>query len=238
MQLSSFNSIRALAEARKGGKAALDKMAAHRTLTAAQLARIPDHRYLSMMTRCVFQAGFNWKVIEAKWDGFEAAFHGFNPKGLAHLAPDKWDAYLEDSRIVRNGVKIKALRDNARFLWQLQQEDRPFARVFAEWPADDQIGLMAWLKKEGARLGGNTAMYFMRFMGKDSFVLSADVTARLRASGLPVKETVTSMRDLRLVQEAFNQWHAETGLSYTRLSRIAAMSIGNNYPDLPVAATG
>ena len=30
--------------------------------------------------------------------------------------------------------------------------------------------------------------------------------------------------------QAFNQWQAETGLSYTQLSRIAGMSIGNNPP--------
>ena len=44
----------------------------------AELAKVPADRWLAVMTRCVFQAGFNWKVIEAKWDGFEAAFHGFD----------------------------------------------------------------------------------------------------------------------------------------------------------------
>ena len=92
MKLTPFAKIRKLAEERKGGKAALDKLLEQRVLSPKQLAKLPDDRYLSMMTRCVFQAGFNWKVVEAKWKGFEEAFHGFNPKGLAHLAPEKWDA--------------------------------------------------------------------------------------------------------------------------------------------------
>lgn len=230
MQLTPFEKIRQLAEERKGGKAALAKLlAAHKPLSAQQLAKIPDDRYLSMMTRCIFQAGFNWKVVENKWDGFEAAFHGFNPKGLAHLAPEKWDRYLEDKRVIRNGMKIRSVLDNAHFVWATAEENGSFAKVFASWPASDQIGLMAWLKKEGSRLGGNTATYFIRFSGKDGFILSNDVVARLRASGVQIKDSPGSKKELTLAQEAFNQWHAETGLSYTHLSRIAGMSIGANY---------
>jgi len=234
MTLTPFNKIRELAEQRKGGKAALDKLlGSHKPLTPRQLARIPDARYLAMMTRCVFQAGFNWKVIEHKWQGFEEAFHGFNPKGLAHLSPEQWDAYGEDTRIVRNNTKIRAVLDNAHFVWSSAEEYGSFGKAFAEWPASDQIGLMAWLKKEGGRLGGTTAMYFIRFMGKDGFILSTDVCARLRASGVAIAEQPTSKRDLKLAQEAFNHWHEETGLSYTTLSRIAGMSIGKNFEVMP-----
>lgn len=229
MSLTPFAKIRTLAAERKGGDAALDKLlGSQKPLTPKQLAKIPDDRYLAMMTRCIFQAGFNWKVIEHKWKGFEEAFHGFNPKGLAHLSPEQWDAYSEDTRIVRNGIKIRSVLDNAHFVWTVAEEKGSFGKVVAEWPASDQIGLMTWLKKEGSRLGGNTAMYFLRFIGKDSFILSNDVCARLRASGVEIAEQPTSKRDLKLVQEAFNHWHQETGLPYTTLSRIAGMSIGRN----------
>ena len=228
MKPTPFSKIRKLAEDRKGGKAALDKLLEHRVLTPKQLAKLPDDRYLSMMTRCVFQAGFNWKVIEHKWKGFEEAFHGFNPKGLAHLAPEKWDAYTADTRIVRNGIKIRTVLDNAHFVWNTAEEHGSFGKHFGAWPADDQVGLMHWLKKEGSRLGGNTAMYFIRFIGKDGFILSRDVVARLRASGLQIAETPTSKRDLAKVQETFNRWHEESGLPYHMLSRIAGMSIGQN----------
>lgn len=229
MALTKFSEIRKLAEQRKG-KAELEKVLKdHTPLTKQKLGKLTDDRYLSMMTRCVFQAGFNWKVIEHKWKGFEEAFHGFNPKGLAHLVPEHWDQYSTDKRIVRNGIKIRSVLDNAHFVWNTASEHGSFGKVFSNWEVSDQVGLMAWLGKEGSRLGGNTAMYFIRFIGKDGFILSGDVIARLQASGVGITSKPTSKRDLRLVQDAFNAWHDQTGLCYTHLSRIAAMSIGKNY---------
>lgn len=230
MALTPFSKIHKLAAERKGGDAALDKLVKeHKPLSSKQLAKISDDRYLAMMTRCVFQAGFTWKIIEYKWKGFEEAFHGFNPKGLAHLAPEKWDNYTSDKRIVRNAIKIASVLNNAHFVWQTAEAHGSFGKVFSAWEPSDQIGLMAWLGKEGSRLGGNTAQYFIRFIGKDGFILSQDLIARLQASGVAISSKPTSKRDLKLVQAAFNEWHQQTGLCYTYLSRIAAMSIGKNH---------
>jgi 3-methyladenine DNA glycosylase Tag len=230
MSLTHFKKVQQLAAERKGGAKALEELVeAHKPKTAKQLVKLGDDRYLAMMTKCVFQAGFNWKVIEHKWKSFEEAFHGFNPKGLAHLPPDKWDAYTSDKRVVRNAIKIASVLDNAHFVWRTAEEHGSFGKVFAAWEPSDQIGLMAWLGKEGSRLGGNTAQYFIRFIGKDGFILSQDVVARLQASGVAVTGKCTSKRDLKLAQAAFNEWHQQTGLCYTYLSRIAAMSIGKNY---------
>lgn len=230
MKLVAFKDIRKLAEERKGGSKALEKLLAdHKPKTVRQLAALGDDRYLAMMTRCIFNAGFNWRVIENKWDGFEAAFHGFNPRGLAHMPPEQWEAYLEDRRIVRNWTKIKSVLDNAHFLLEEAQEHGSFGRHFAHWPPSDQVGLMDYLKKKGSRLGSNTGMYFIRFIGKDGFILSADVVGRLKASGLAIRDNPSSKKDLALCQEAFNAWHEETGLPYMHLSRICGMSIGKNY---------
>lgn len=38
-----------------------------------------------------------------------------------------------------------------------------------------------------------------------------------------------SKRDLAKVQAQFNAWAEETGLPYVHLSRVCAMSIGENY---------
>ena len=37
-----------------------------------------DNGYFEEMTRAVFQSGFNWKVIESKWDHFRQAFANFS----------------------------------------------------------------------------------------------------------------------------------------------------------------
>lgn len=230
MTLTPFKDIRKLAEERKGGRKALEAiLATHKPKSNRQLSALGDDRYLAMMTQCIFNAGFNWRVIQNKWDGFEEAFHGFNPRGLAHMPPEKWEAYTEDTRIVRNWTKIRSVLDNAHFLMEIAEEHGSFGRFFSQWPVSDQVGLMAYLKKHASRLGGNTGMYFIRFMGKDGFILSQDVVGRLKAAGLEIRDNPTSKKDLVLCQEAFNTWHDETGLPYMHLSRICGMSIGKNY---------
>src|SRR4029078_11368221 len=69
----------------------------------------------------------------------------------------------------------------------------------------------------------------LRFLGWDGFVTSRDVVLCLRDAGLDIAETVTSKRDLAKVQAQFNAWAEETGLAYVQLSRICALSIGENY---------
>jgi hypothetical protein len=69
----------------------------------------------------------------------------------------------------------------------------------------------------------------LRFLGWDGFVTSRDVVACLRDAGLDVAEEVKSKRDLAKVQAQFNLWAEESGLSYVHLSRICAMSVGENY---------
>ena len=48
-------------------------------------------------------------------------------------------------------------------------------------------------------------------------------------SGLDIAESPTSRKDLKKVQDQFNAWAEESGLPLTHLSRICAMSIGENY---------
>ncbi len=224
----SFKTIKARAEKRKGGPGALQKMLPERP-DAKKLAKIPDDRILSEMTQRVFSAGFAWSVIEAKWDGFETAFLKFNPGKLA-LQPDEfWDALLKDTRIVRNGAKIQSVRENAVFVQAIARQHGSFGKFLASWPSSDEIGLLDLLAKRGSRLGGNTGQMFLRFIGWDGFVTSQDVVACLREAGLDIGEEVKSKGDLARVQAQFNAWAEETGLPYVYLSRICAMSIGENY---------
>jgi 3-methyladenine DNA glycosylase Tag len=194
----------------------------------AALARTTDDRILSTMAERVFSAGFVWRVIEQKWPGFEEAFLGFEPNRLLFQPDDFWHDLVSDKRIVRNPQKIRSVRDNAEFVVRVSKEYNGFGRFLAQWPADDQIGLMAWLGKHGSRLGGNTGQYFLRWLGWDAFILSPDMGAALRDAGLDIAENPTSKRDLAKVQMQMNAWARETGLAYSHMSRILAMSIGQN----------
>lgn len=228
MPITSFKTIRARAEKRKGGAAALKKLLPAPPSQKA-LAKLTDDRVLAEMTKRVFSAGFVWRVIEAKWPGFEAAFLGFEPKKLLHKPEEFWDKLTSDPRIVRNGQKIMAVRDNAQFILDIAAEHGSFGKMLAKWPGTDQVGLLDLLAKRGARLGGNTGQYLLRFLGYDGFIMSRDVVLCLRDAGLEIAETPTSRRDLKKVQEQFNVWAAESGLSRIHISRICAMSIGQNY---------
>ncbi|MFZ2099685.1 MAG: DNA-3-methyladenine glycosylase I [Oricola sp.] len=219
-----FDEIFAIAAERKGGAEALEKLL-EPPLSARQLAAIPDDHWLSCATKCVFNAGFNWKVVEAMWPGFEAAFEGFDIGHCAMLNEDDIARLVSDNRIVRHGGKIRAVQENALFLRDVAAEHGSAARFFAEWPDSDFAGLLDVLKKRGVRLGGNTGQYFMRFMGRDSFVLSRDVVARLVAEGVIDKEP-SSRAAMTAVQAAFNAWMEESGRSLKEISRTLAMSIG------------
>jgi 3-methyladenine DNA glycosylase Tag len=224
----SFKAIKARAEKRKGGPSALQKMLPAKP-DAKKLTKLPDDRILSEMTQRVFSAGFAWSVIEAKWDGFEQAFLKFNPGKLALQGDEFWDSLLKDTRIVRNGAKINSVRENAVFVQAIAREHGSFGKFLASWPSSDEIGLLDLLAKRGNRLGGNTGQMFLRFVGWDGFVTSQDVVACLREAGLDIGEEVKSKGDLAKVQAQFNAWAEETGLPYVHLSRICAMSIGENY---------
>jgi 3-methyladenine DNA glycosylase Tag len=222
--MRTFKQIYAMAAKLKGGEKALEALLPT-PKTPAQLAKIPDDRWLSQATQCVFNAGFNWKVIENKWPGFEEAFAGFKPKRWAVMSDDDFDALLKDTRIVRNAAKIRAVAGNAQLMLDLAKEHGSAAKFFAHWPSDDLIGLYEIMKTRGDRLGGNTGQMFIRFMGKDSFVFSQDVNAALIREGV-IDKPATSKAALRAAQDAFNAWAKESGRPLMHISRTLAASVG------------
>ncbi len=218
-----FEALFALAAARKGGPDAFE-LTLPASKTPAELAAIPDDRWLAAMTRAVFQAGFSWKVIATKWPGFEDAFRAFAPGRCSLMSDDDLDTLLKDKRIVRNGAKIRSVAENATFLCELAAEHGSAANAFANWPAEDYAGLLTLLKKRASRLGGTSAQYFLRSMGVDGFVLSRDVVRALIREGVVEKEP-TTLRDLARVQAAFTCWRTESGRPLTQISRTLACSI-------------
>lgn len=224
----NFSEIRTRAAERKGGEEILVSLLPQ-VADPKALANLPDDRALAEMTKCIFRSGFSWKVIESKWPDFETVFHGFTLQRLVFEPDEYWDDLVSDKRIVRHGGKIQAVRHNAGFVSDIAAEHGSFGRFAAAWPEDDIVGLWSLLAKRGKRLGGNTGRYFLRFAGKDSFLPSNDVVSALRAHGMEIAENPTSKRDLTAMQDQFNAWREETGLPYAHLSRICAMSTGDNY---------
>ena len=224
-QVERWKTIEARATKRVGGAAALAKELPV-AKSAAALRRVADARWLAEMTRGVFQAGFVWRVIEAKWPGFEAAFDGFDPAKVARYSENKLAELARDERIVRNPRKIRATRDNAVFLRELAAEHGSAARFFADWPESDIVGLWELLRARGSRLGGFTGQFVLRHLGKDTPMMTDSVLRALREQGVVEGKSASSRAAQRRVQEAFNGWREQSGRALCELSKILALSVG------------
>ncbi|MFI5013572.1 MAG: DNA-3-methyladenine glycosylase I [Hyphomicrobiales bacterium] len=178
------------------------------------------------MTRRIFYAGFSSKVIDDKWDAFEAAFERFDPHACAFMTEERRDALMKDRGIVRNGAKIRSVEVNARLVLDLASEHGSAARFFAEWPDTDYVGLLDILKKRASHLGGHAAMHFLRSIGKPAFIPTRDVVTALVREGV-LDRAPSGKRDLAAIQAAFNEWSSKSGRNLTEISRILAMSIGS-----------
>jgi len=219
--MKSYAEIYEIAAARKGDEAMRARLADYPTETMSDLS---DDRVLSQFSKRVFQAGFNWKVVENKWPGFETAFSGFDIGRNALMSDDDLDRHLKNTDIVRHAAKILSVRDNAVFLSDLARAHGSAARHIANWPKSDTVGLFMLLKSRGTRLGGSTGQYALRFMGYDSFILSRSVIAALHSAGV-IDGPATSKTALARIQAAFNDWHQESGASYAQISRVLAVSV-------------
>ena len=143
------------------------------------------------------------------------------------MSPEMYEQRSQDERIIRNAKKVQTIAQNCQMIFEVQQQHGRFSDFIAQWPEDDIVGLWLYLKKHGARLGGNTGPYALRAMGKDTFLLSRDVETVLRAEEV-IDGGLQSKKSLYAAQQWFNQMKEHSGLSYQALSQIVAMSVGDN----------
>jgi 3-methyladenine DNA glycosylase Tag len=175
-----FDEIIGLAAERHGGSDAFERMLAEtRPLAPHDIAAIPDDRVLPAMTRRVFCAGFSSKIIDVKWEAFESAFERFDPALCAWMTEERFDEMLKTKDLVRNGATIRSVQENGRFVVELAEKHGAAARFFSEWPDEDYVGLLEFLKKNASRLGGETGMRFLRSIGKAAFIPTPDVVKAL-----------------------------------------------------------
>lgn len=223
MMVDSFASIYDRAAWRKGGPEALEELLPLPGSDEA-LAATPDSDLLSRAALQIFASGFVWRVVENKWPGHVEAFRGFETVPVAMMTDKDLDDLATDTRIIRHRIKIASIRANARMMVDVAEEHGSFADFLANWPSSDLVGLLGWLKKNGSRLGGNTGSYFLRGAGKDSFILTQDVSAALIEAGV-VDKAPTGKRARQAVQAQFNAWQEESGRSYSEMSKVLACSV-------------
>jgi len=238
MTHESFNALYQRAAERKGGTQALELLLGKRILgkkllddnaVEQSVAELSDDRVLAAFTKQIFKSGFVWRVVENKWPDFEEHFFNFNIEKVLMMPEEMLERKAADPKIIRNFTKVKTIKANAQMMFDITLDKNiSFAQFINDWPSRDIIGLWAFLKKNGQRLGGNTGPYALRLLGKDTFILSSDVEAYLRGrqvfdGGLQSKKSLTA------IQEFFNELQKQSGYSLTQLSRLIAFASGDNY---------
>ena len=225
-QIEKFAAIYTRAAERKGGDAGLEALLPS-GLSDQELTQYSDAQLLSEISKKVFQSGFVWRIVEAKWPEYEKAFFGFEPFKVLMLSPEQLQERASDPKLIRHLKKTMAIYDNAHMVNDIAREHGSLAKFIADWPSEDITGLWALLKRKGVRLGGNTGPYFLRSMGKDTFLLTNDVQGYLKSHGL-VDYGFSSKAGMKQVQEVFNHWQQESGRSLADISRVLACSVGDN----------
>ena len=186
-----------------------------------QLRELADDRYLSMIALRVFRAGLKHSLVDAKWPVFEQVFFGFDPEKVVLMGTEHLERLMQDARIIRHLGKLKSVPRNAQMVLDVAKEKGRFGALIADWPVTEITGWWKYLSQHGPQLGGLSAPRFLRMVGKDTFVPTYDVVAALNAQKI-VDKVPTSLRDLAIVQEAFNQWHTESGRPMCQLSMMLA----------------
>ncbi|OUR85138.1 3-methyladenine DNA glycosylase [Colwellia psychrerythraea] len=238
MTYESFKSLYQRAADRKGGTQALELLLGKRILgkkllddNAAEqsISQLTDDRVLAAFTKQIFKSGFVWRVVENKWPDFEEQFFNFNIEKMLMMPEEMLERKAADPKIIRNYNKVKTIKANAQMIFDITlDKDISFAQFINDWPSEDIIGLWAYLKKHGQRLGGNTGPYALRLLGKDTFILSSDVEAYLRAQQI-IDGGLQSKKSLTAIQAFFNNLQKQSGYNLTQLSRLIAFASGDNY---------
>ena len=118
--------------------------------------------YLEQQSKGVFQAGISWRVVDAKWPGIRAAFHGFKVERVARMSDRDVDKLATDERLIRSRPKIAAVVYNAQAMLALERETgfKKHLGSFTEYE-----DLAKDLKKRFKFVGDSGAYHFLWTVG-------------------------------------------------------------------------
>jgi len=144
--------------------------------------RLRQPLFEMLVLECM-QAGLSWITVLRKREAMRKIFHQFNVERLASLSDTELGDFLKAEGIIRNRLKIKALRQNAQaFLAVEQREDiidyfwqftsgkvvQNCRQMLSEIPAQtiESQQMAKQLKKDGfSFLGPVTCYAFMQATG-------------------------------------------------------------------------
>ena len=126
-----------------------------------------DDSYFEQMSKSVFLAGLNWRVIDKKWPDIKRLFANFSIDAVAHFNDNDIDRLLKDDGMIRSVKKITAVVANAQTMQKVEQEFGSFAKYLQDMKAKREDALLKDLHKRFAFLGESTAVIFLFSVGEE-----------------------------------------------------------------------
>ena len=123
-----------------------------------------DDEYFERMTRALFQAGLNWRVIETKWPNFQKAFRNFSIRRIAKFGDKEISELMNNQGIVRNGSKIHSTIYNAQQALVVVKEFGSFKDYIKSF-GKDHAALQKDLQDRFHHLGESSSRTFLWMAG-------------------------------------------------------------------------
>ncbi|MFL7868166.1 MAG: DNA-3-methyladenine glycosylase I [Anaerolineales bacterium] len=121
--------------------------------------------YLEIMSKSVFQSGMSWKVVENKWPGTKAAFHGFDVQTVANFNELDIEQLTNDTRVIRNYRKLNAVVSNARKMLELDKEYGSFQKYLRSHGGFDET--LNAIRKDFKFMGPTGIYVFLYILGEE-----------------------------------------------------------------------
>lgn len=127
-----------------------------------------DDAYFENMTRVIFQAGLNWKMIDKKWPNFRKAFQNFSIEKVSRFRASDVEQLMKNEGIVRNRAKIEATIQNATQFKSIKEKFGSFQSFINSLDKSKNYALVIKdLGKRFQRLGPSSARIFLYTVGED-----------------------------------------------------------------------
>lgn len=131
-----------------------------------------DEKYLyEMLILESFQAGLSWECVLNKRDDFRIAFDNFDIEKICSYNEEKIQELLENKKIIRNKLKIKATITNSKIFKAIQEEYGSFYNYLKTFTKDQTIyeidkttnelsdSISKDLQRRGMKFVGSTIIY-------------------------------------------------------------------------------
>jgi len=92
-----------------------------------------DDKFVSVMARTVFTAGFRDKTVENRWPAITKAFSNFNIHKVARYTEKDVQKLLSKPKIIKNKSKIRAVITNAKKMEEIIKKHGSFANYISSF---------------------------------------------------------------------------------------------------------